>query len=91
MTDELAKFFASLYCQGYPTSTEEQGDETGRDQETSGTGMGEGAGMNDVSDQINDEDQLLGTFEKVWLTHSEHIYTYMIYISIYIIPYNLFY
>lgn len=27
--------------------------------------MGEGAGLDDVSDQINDEDQLLGTSEKV--------------------------
>lgn len=27
--------------------------------------MGEGTGTNDVSDQIQDEDQLLGTSEKV--------------------------
>ena len=27
--------------------------------------MGEGAGMNDVSDQITDEDQLIGALDKV--------------------------
>lgn len=34
-------------------------------QDASGTGMSEGVGVNDVSDQIQDEDQLLGASDKV--------------------------
>lgn len=41
----------------------DSGHETSQD--ASGTGMGEGTGTNDVSDQIQDEDQLLGTSQKV--------------------------
>ena len=36
------------------------GGEDGKFQESEGTGMGEGQGARDVSDQIEDEDQLLG-------------------------------
>ncbi|KAK3037952.1 hypothetical protein RJ639_030657 [Escallonia herrerae] len=66
MTHMLAEIFTSLYSHGFGISEEDQLDDTGRDktQEAKGTGMGEGAGLNDVSDQITDEDQLLGTSEK---------------------------
>ncbi|PIA42933.1 hypothetical protein AQUCO_02000406v1 [Aquilegia coerulea] len=66
MTHMLATVFASLFSKGFGASTDEQTDDTGGDvsQDASGTGMGEGSGVNDVSDQIEDEDQLLGTSEK---------------------------
>ncbi|KAK2975328.1 hypothetical protein RJ640_013841 [Escallonia rubra] len=66
MTLMLAEIFTSLYSHGFGISEEDQLDDTGRDktQDAKGTGMGEGAGLNDVSDQITDEDQLLGTSEK---------------------------
>ncbi|KAK4348719.1 hypothetical protein RND71_031474 [Anisodus tanguticus] len=62
MTHVLANIFASLFAKGFGTK-EEDTDDTNQDliQDQSGTGMGEGSGMNDVSDQINDEDQLIGT------------------------------
>ncbi|XP_043707635.1 midasin [Telopea speciosissima] len=66
MTHMLTNLFASLYSEGFGTSAEEQEADTCGDnsKNASGTGMGEGAGLNDVSDQIDDEDQLLGTSEK---------------------------
>ncbi|CAN0878069.1 MDN1 [Linum grandiflorum] len=39
-------------------------DDDGASKEVGGTGMGEGEGRNDVSDQITDEDQLLGASQK---------------------------
>lgn len=63
VTHALAEIFASLYSQGFGCSTENQEEDNGA-QDATGTGMGEGAGAKDVSDQIEDEDQLLGT-EKV--------------------------
>ncbi|PHT84114.1 hypothetical protein T459_12557 [Capsicum annuum] len=62
MTYVLANIFASLFAKGFGTK-EEDTDDANHDliQDQSGTGMGEGSGMNDVSDQINDEDQLIGT------------------------------
>lgn len=62
MTYVLANIFASLFAKGFGTK-EEDTDDANQDliQDQSGTGMGEGSGMNDVSDQINDEDQLIGT------------------------------
>ncbi|KAI3766421.1 hypothetical protein L2E82_16478 [Cichorium intybus] len=63
VTHALAEIFASLYSQGFGCSTENQEEENGGDEakDTAGTGMGEGAGVKDVSEQIEDEDQLLGT------------------------------
>ncbi|KAK7854440.1 midasin [Quercus suber] len=48
-------------------SAEDQVDDGTRDrsEDANGTGMGEGAGMNDVSDQITDEDQLIWALDKV--------------------------
>lgn len=69
-THAVARIFSSLYSQGFGVSVEEDNvEDTGRDvtQDANGTGMGEGAGVNDVSDQINDEDQLIGAFENVWM------------------------
>ncbi|KAF7137371.1 hypothetical protein RHSIM_Rhsim07G0217300 [Rhododendron simsii] len=66
ITHVLAEIFASLYSQGYGVCNEEAMEESNHDktQEAKGTGMGEGAGQTDVSDQITDEDQLLGDSEK---------------------------
>ncbi|GAB2222234.1 hypothetical protein Drorol1_Dr00013440 [Drosera rotundifolia] len=66
MTHTLAEVFALLFSKGYGGPEEEQGDEDGdgATKDSSGTGMGEGAGVKDVSDEITDEDQLLGTSEK---------------------------
>lgn len=66
MTYMLANMFALLYSKGFGTP-EGQVDNSGDDttQDAHGTGMGEGEGVKDVSDQIDDEDQLLGTSEKV--------------------------
>ncbi|XP_048139451.1 midasin [Rhodamnia argentea] len=66
MTHILAKDLALLYTRGFGTSLEDQVDESGHatSQNARGTGMGEGEGINDVSDQIIDEDQLLGDSAK---------------------------
>ena len=78
----LANIFASLYSKGFGIYNEDPLEESNPDktQDAKGTGMGEGAGVNDVSDQINDEDQLLGTSEKVWIQTSEHGYVIAIYL-----------
>ncbi|KAL4583665.1 hypothetical protein LXL04_008247 [Taraxacum kok-saghyz] len=60
VTHALAEIFASLYSQGFGCSPENQDEENGTDEAT-GTGMGEGVGAKDVSEQIEDEDQLVGT------------------------------
>lgn len=67
LTHRLAEIFASLFSEGYGVRTEDQADDTHGDktQDASGTGMGEGAGVKDVSNQITDEDQLLGTSGEV--------------------------
>ncbi|KAI3955573.1 hypothetical protein MKX01_034895 [Papaver californicum] len=64
MTHMLANVFASLYSKGFgipPGGEDESGDKS---KDATGTGMGEGAGVNDVSDQITDEDQILGAQDK---------------------------
>ncbi|KAJ7963223.1 Midasin [Quillaja saponaria] len=62
----IANVLASLYSEGYGTSGESEADDETLDtsKDASGTGMGEGTGLKDVSDQITDEDQLLGTDEQ---------------------------
>ncbi|XP_040935632.1 midasin isoform X2 [Gossypium hirsutum] len=66
VTHGLANILAELFAKGFGVSPKDQEDDTSHDmtRDASGTGMGEGAGVNDVSDQINDEDQLLGASEK---------------------------
>lgn len=62
LTHRLAEIFASLFSEGYGVRSEDVVDDTRGDktQDASGTGMGEGAGVKDVSNEITDEDQLLG-------------------------------
>ncbi|CAJ1950871.1 unnamed protein product [Sphenostylis stenocarpa] len=65
-THVIANILASLFSNGFGISPEDQEEDgtlntTG---DASGTGMGEGVGLKDVSDQIADEDQLLGTREQ---------------------------
>ncbi|XP_071901315.1 midasin-like isoform X1 [Coffea arabica] len=65
MTYVLAEIFALLFAKGFGIPEDQvKESECETRQDASGTGMGEGAGLNDVSDQINNEDQLLGTSEK---------------------------
>jgi midasin len=66
-----SSIFCSLTCEGYcmPEGQEGEAQEgTGEGdlqwQDAGGTGMGEGTGKKDVSDQIHDEDQLLGAQQK---------------------------
>ena len=63
---KLANVLA-FYSKGSGISSEDKEDDAAGDisQDKKGTGMGEGVGLNDVSDQITDEDQLLGISEKV--------------------------
>ncbi|KAJ0075983.1 hypothetical protein Patl1_33593 [Pistacia atlantica] len=48
----------------FPAKDQENDNSDDKSQDASGTGLGEGAGLKDVSDQITDEDQLLGASEK---------------------------
>ncbi|KAJ9190362.1 hypothetical protein P3X46_001577 [Hevea brasiliensis] len=66
MTHVLADVLASLFSKGFGITAKDEGDDAshGRSQDATGTGMGEGSGLNDVSEQMIDEDQLLGTTEK---------------------------
>lgn len=63
----IANILVSLFSKGFGTSSENKDDDgaLNTSEDASGTGMGEGVGLNDVSDQITDEDQLLGTHEQV--------------------------
>ena len=55
----LLGVFTTLYREGLCLSAEEQEQQSDRTEEGSGTGMGEGEGMNDVSKEIDDEEDLL--------------------------------
>lgn len=61
----MAKNVALLYSKGYGNPAEEQfkNNADGVSQNVVGTGMGEGIRVDDVSDQITDEDQLLGILQ----------------------------
>lgn len=64
----IANILVSVFSKGFGTPIENEDDGTlNTSEDASGTGMGEGVGLNDVSDQITDEDQLLGTREQVFL------------------------
>ncbi|RDX86825.1 Midasin, partial [Mucuna pruriens] len=65
-TDVMANILVSLFSKGFGISPENQEEDgtLNTSGDASGTGMGEGAGLKDVSDQIADEDQLLGTREQ---------------------------
>ena len=61
----LSNLFCALYMEGFCLTKEEEGEAGGtKFEDADGTGMGEGEGKKDVSDQIEDEDQLLGSTEK---------------------------
>ncbi|XP_051115352.1 midasin [Andrographis paniculata] len=64
LTYALVNILGSLFAQGFGIEEQETDDGKEGTKDASGTGMGEGAGLNDVSDQITDEDQLLGASEK---------------------------
>lgn len=66
-THVIANVLASLFSEGFGISPENQDDDgtLNTSGDASGTGMGEGVGLKDVSDQIADEDQLVGTREQV--------------------------
>ncbi|KAG8656474.1 hypothetical protein MANES_04G142500v8 [Manihot esculenta] len=66
MTHALADVLASLFSKGFGSAAKDEEDDSNhsKSQDATGTGMGEGLGLNDVSEQITDEDQLLGTSEK---------------------------
>lgn len=67
-THVIANVLASLFSKGFGISPAEDQEDDGTLDTTgdsSGTGMGEGVGLKDVSDQIADEDQLMGTSEQV--------------------------
>ncbi|CAM8902221.1 unnamed protein product [Rhodiola kirilowii] len=52
-------FFSSLYSTGFGNSEKQEDGCDDTSQDAKGTGMGEGVGAKDVSDQLTDEDQLL--------------------------------
>ncbi|XP_010530743.1 PREDICTED: midasin-like [Tarenaya hassleriana] len=64
ITLELASVLADLFTKGFGVSTKDEDSSVDKSQAAAGTGMGEGVGGKDVSDQIEDEDQLIGTSEK---------------------------
>lgn len=75
MTHALAHIFILLFSKGLGSPEEPTEDSTcDRSQDACGTGMGEGEGINDVSEQIEDESQLLETSNQViinlWLFFS---------------------
>ncbi|KAG4379533.1 hypothetical protein GLYMA_16G004800v4 [Glycine max] len=65
-THVIANILASLFSKGFGISPENQEEDgtLNTSGDASGTGMGEGVGLKDVSDQITDEDQLLGAREQ---------------------------
>ncbi|XP_065866775.1 midasin [Euphorbia lathyris] len=63
MTHVLANVLASLFSKGFGIPVKDDGSND-KSQDATGTGMGEGTGAKDVSEQITDEDQLLGSSEK---------------------------
>lgn len=58
----VTRVFRSLLVNGFcaPIEDEEDSDGDNDDKEMGGVGMGEGEGKNDVSEEIEDEEQLLG-------------------------------
>lgn len=61
----LSNLFCSLYSDGFCLTKEQEGEGGGNKfEDADGTGMGDGEGQKDVSDQIEEEDQLLNSTEK---------------------------
>lgn len=69
ITHVLAIVLADLFTKGFGISKndEDDGSKADKSEAAEGTGMGDGVGAKDVSDQIEDEDQLRGTDKKVYI------------------------
>lgn len=72
ITHVLANVLADLFTKGFGITKNDEDDDSKADKSEAaeGTGMGDGVGAKDVSDQIEDEDQLLGTDKKVYIVSS---------------------
>lgn len=69
ITHVLASVLADLFTKGFGISKNDDDDDGSiaeKPEGAEGTGMGDGVGAKDVSDQIEDEDQLRGTDKKVY-------------------------
>ncbi|KAH0879683.1 hypothetical protein HID58_067077 [Brassica napus] len=66
ITHVLATFLADLFTKGFGISKNDEDDDSKdeKSEAAKGTGMGDGVGAKDVSDQIEDEDQLRGKEEE---------------------------
>ncbi|XP_031485697.1 midasin isoform X2 [Nymphaea colorata] len=66
LTSMLADVFLSMYMEGFGVAEIDQDEASSgaKYQDATGTGMGEGEGITDVSNQIDDEEQLLGVSDK---------------------------
>lgn len=72
ITHVLATVLVDLFTKGFGISKNDEDDDskTEKSETAEGTGMGDGVGAKDVSDQIEDEDQLRGTDKKVYVVFS---------------------
>ncbi|XP_073008545.1 midasin isoform X3 [Typha latifolia] len=74
MTHALVQVFALLLSEGFGSVEEPiETNSSGGTQDATGTGMGQGEGINDVSDLIDDESQLIGCPEKDGLDKSDQL------------------
>ncbi|KAJ3690228.1 hypothetical protein LUZ61_019392 [Rhynchospora tenuis] len=65
MTNALGEVLMLLFTEGFGSAEEStETDGTAGTEDAKGTGMGEGEGAKDVSDEIEDESQIVGTEEK---------------------------
>ena len=72
ITHVLATFLADLFTKGFGISKNDEDDDSKdeKSEAAKGTGMGDGVGAKDVSDQIEYEDQLRG---KVYIVFHSRI------------------
>lgn len=63
----LGNLFLSLFTEGFCRTKDGEGEDGANnfEDDAKGTGMGEGEGKKDVSEQIEDEEQLMGDSDKV--------------------------
>lgn len=81
LTTHILANLLALSSNGPTISPEDNVDDATRDvsQEQDGTGMGEGVGRTDVSDQITNEDQLIGAPEKVLIWALDRYFCFLKY------------
>jgi midasin len=65
MTHALGQVLILLFTEGFGSAEESAETDGAAGTDVKGTGMGEGQGAKDVSDEIEDESQIVGTEEKV--------------------------